>query len=99
MMFRLKDISLGNWIFISMILGLIVGLILNFYVTDSFFKDTILMDNLFNILGNGFIKLIKMIVVPLVFCSIVVAVASISDVKQFGKLEDLQLLFILLQQF
>ena len=86
MMFRLKDISLGNWIFISMILGLIVGLILNFYVTDSFFKDTILMDNLFNILGNGFIKLIKMIVVPLVFCSIVVAVASISDVKQFGKI-------------
>lgn len=44
------------------------------------------MDNLFNILGNGFIKLIKMIVVPLVFCSIVVAVASISDVKQFGKI-------------
>ena len=86
MISKIKKISWGNWILISMILGLIVGLILNYYVKDSFIKDTILLNNLFNILGNGFIKLIKMIVVPLVFCSIVVGVASISDVKKFSKI-------------
>ena len=54
---RLKKISLGNWILISMILGLIVGLILNFYVTNTFIKDLILIDNVFYLGGNLFIKL------------------------------------------
>ena len=79
-----KKISLGNWILIGMILGLIFGLILNFYVDDPFIKNVILMDNIFYLGGNGFIKLMKMLVVPLVFCSIVVGVASISDVKKIG---------------
>ena len=81
---KLKKISLGNWILIGMILGFICGLILNFYVDNPLIKNVILMDNVFYIGGNGFIKLMKMLVVPLVFCSIVVGVASISDVKKIG---------------
>ena len=83
---RLKKISLGNWILIGMILGLFAGLILNFYVKDPFIKDTILMNNVFYLGGNVFIKLMKMLVVPLVFFSIVVGVASISDIKKIGKI-------------
>ncbi len=71
---------------IGMILGFIVGLILNFYVTDSFIKDIILIDNVFYIGGTGFIRLMKMLVVPLVFFSIVVGVASISDIKKIGSI-------------
>ena len=67
-----------------MILGFIVGLILNFYVSDPFIKDTILANNIFYLGGNVFIKLMKMLVVPLVFFSIVVGVASISDIKKIG---------------
>ena len=74
---RLKEISLGNWILISMILGLIVGLILNFYVTNTFIKEVVLINNVFYLGGNLFIKLMKMLVVPLVFCSIIVGVTSI----------------------
>lgn len=69
-----------------MVLGLIVGLILNLYVKDPFIKNTILMDNIFYIGGNGFIKLIRMMVIPLVFCSIVVGVSSISDIKKLTRI-------------
>jgi len=84
MISKLKKISLGNWMLIGMILGLIVGLILNFYVNDPFIKNVILIDNVFTLGGTGFIKLMKMLVVPLVFFSIVVGVASISDIKKIG---------------
>lgn len=93
---RLKKISLGNWILISMILGLIVGLILNFYVTNTFIKDLILIDNVFYLGGNLFIKLMSMLVVPLVFCSIIVGVTSISDIKKIGSIGGRAILIYLL---
>ena len=83
---KLKNISLGNWILIGMVLGLIFGLFLNFNVHDPFIKNVIFMDNVFYLGGNLFIKLMKMLVVPLVFCSIVVGVASISDIKTLGSI-------------
>ena len=79
-----KKISLGNWILIGMILGFIVGLFLNFYVNDPFIKNTVFIDNIFYLGGTGFIRLMKMLVVPLVFFSIVVGVSSISDTKKIG---------------
>ena len=93
---KLKNIGLGNWILIGMVLGLIVGLILNFYVTDPFIKNTILMNNVFHLGGTVFIRLMKMLVVPLVFCSIVVGVASISDVKKIGTIGGTTVLFYIL---
>lgn len=93
---KLKNIGLGNWILIGMVLGLIVGLILNFYVTDPFIKNTILMNNVFHLGGTVFIRLMKMLVVPLVFCSIVVGVASISDVKKIGTIGGATVLFYIL---
>ena len=43
----IKKISLGNWILIAMVLGLLVGLILNQFIDNHFIKDVILMDNVF----------------------------------------------------
>lgn len=83
---RLKKISLGNWMLIGMILGFLVGIFLNFYVTNPFIKDILLVNNIFYLGGNGFIKLMKMLVVPLVFFSIVVGVASISDIRKIGSI-------------
>ncbi|WP_405296059.1 dicarboxylate/amino acid:cation symporter [Methanobrevibacter sp.] len=84
MLAKLKRISLGNWILIGMLLGAFVGLFLNFYVSNTFIKNVILVDNVFYLGGNLFIKLLKMLVVPLVFCSIVVGVSSISDIRKIG---------------
>ena len=69
-----------------MILGLIFGIIINLFIHDPFIKDILLMNNIFYLGGNVFIKLMKMLVVPLVFCSIVVGVASVSDIKTLGKI-------------
>lgn len=96
MLSRLKKISLGNWILIGMLLGLIVGLLLNFYVTDPFIKDIVLMNNIFYLGGNLFIKLMKMLVVPLVFFSIVVGVASISDIRTIGSIGGTTILIYLI---
>ncbi len=96
MLTKLKKISLGNWILISMILGLIVGLILNFYVTDPFIKEIILIDNVFFLGGTLFIKLMKMLVVPLVFCSIIVGVTSISDIRKIGAIGGRAILIYLI---
>lgn len=93
---KVKSISLGNWILIGMVLGLIVGLFLNFYVTNTFIKDIILIDNVFSLGGTGFIRLMKMLVVPLVFFSIVVGTASISDIKKIGTIGGRTILIYLL---
>ena len=58
---RLKKISLGNWILIGMILGVIVGLFLNLFVENNFIEDVILMDNVFYLGGNIFIRLMNII--------------------------------------
>ena len=94
--YLMKRISLGNWILIGMVLGLFFGLFLNFYVKDPFIKDILLMNNVFYFGGTGFIRLMKMLVVPLVFFSIVVGVASINDVRKIGKIGGTTILIYLI---
>lgn len=83
---EIKKINLNNWILIAMVLGFIVGMALNLFVTDTFIKDTLLVDNIFHFGGTAFINLMKMLVVPLVFCSIVVGTASIINTKKIGNI-------------
>lgn len=82
---KLKKINLNNWILISMILGFLIGIIINLYAATPLVKD-ILLDNIFYFGGTGFINLMKMLVVPLVFFSIVVGTASLSNSKKIGKI-------------
>ena len=96
MISKLKSISLSNWILIGMILGFLVGLFLNFFVTDTYIKNIILIDNVFYLGGTLFIKLMKMLVVPLVFCSIVVGAASISDIRKIGSIGGRTILIYLI---
>ena len=91
----LRKISLGNWILIAMILGTLTGLFLNFYVEDPLIKNYILMDNVFYVGGELFIRLMKMLVVPLVFCSIIMSLASISDIRKLGTIGARSIVFFL----
>ena len=43
-------------------------------------------------LGDGFIKLIKMIIAPIIFCTVVVGIAGMEDMKKVGKTGGLALL-------
>lgn len=45
--------------------------------------------------GQGFIKLMKMLVVPLVFCSLVCGSMSIGDTKKLGTVGARTLIFYL----
>jgi aerobic C4-dicarboxylate transport protein len=44
-------------------------------------------------LGDGFIKLIKMLIAPVIFCTVVLGLAGAEDVKQVGKTGGLALLY------
>jgi aerobic C4-dicarboxylate transport protein len=44
-------------------------------------------------LGDGFIKLIKMIIAPIIFCTVVVGIAGMEDMKKVGKTGGLALMY------
>ena len=43
--------------------------------------------------GDGFIRLIKMIIAPIIFCTIVVGIAGMEDMKKVGKTGGLAVLY------
>ncbi len=44
-------------------------------------------------LGTGFIKLIKMIIAPIIFCTVVIGIAGMEDMKKVGKTGGYALLY------
>ena len=44
-------------------------------------------------LGDGFVKLIKMIIAPIIFCTVVVGIAGMEDMKKVGRTGGLALLY------
>ena len=79
-----KKMGLTTKIFISLIVGAIFGMVLQYAVPAGHIKDNSLIEGVLYIVGQGFIRLMKMLVVPLVFCSIVCGSMSIGDTKKLG---------------
>jgi aerobic C4-dicarboxylate transport protein len=44
-------------------------------------------------LGDGFIKLIKMLIAPVIFCTVVTGIAGVQDIKKIGKTGGFALLY------
>lgn len=80
-----NKLSLSAKIFIAMIAGAIVGLILN-YAGNPAWSETWLLDGVFNVVGQIFISLLTMLVVPLVFISLVCGSSSLSDPTMLGRI-------------
>ena len=80
-----KAMSLGKKSIIGLIAGLIIGAILCF-VPASTFRDDFLIGTVFKIVGNGYLNLIKMTIVPFVFGSLVMGISSATDVRQVGRI-------------
>lgn len=66
-----KKIGLTTKIFIALLLGAIFGIVLCYLIPDSKIKHDIIVEGVLYVVGQGFIRLMKMLVVPLVFCSLV----------------------------
>ncbi|MEA4820832.1 MAG: cation:dicarboxylase symporter family transporter, partial [Erysipelotrichales bacterium] len=77
----MKKLGLTSKIFIGFALGIILGLVFGEKVT------------VIKPLGDIFLTLIKMIVVPLVFCSITSGVASIGDINKLKRIGSKTLIY------
>ena len=78
-----------NWhIFIAIIAGILFG---NFiHENPTVFSPLV---KLLNIVGQAFIRVIQMVVIPLVCSAIVVGISSIGDSKQIGKFGKKMILY------
>lgn len=68
---------------------------MHYVVPSGYVKDTVFVNGIFYVIGNGFIRLMKMLVVPLVFCSLVCGSMAMGDTKSLGKIGVKALLFYL----
>ncbi|MBL8539285.1 MAG: cation:dicarboxylase symporter family transporter, partial [Betaproteobacteria bacterium] len=73
--------SLYFQVIVAIILGITLG---------HFFPET---GAAMKPLGDGFIKLIKMIIAPIIFCTIVVGIAGMENMKTVGKTGGYALLY------
>lgn len=80
-----EKMSSTKKILLSMLIGLVVGLALHYLLPDGYIKQTILVDGLFYLLGQGFVRMLQMLVVPLVFFSITCGVMQMNDISRFGR--------------
>src|SRR5699024_10152765 len=71
-------------IIIGLVLGIIIGSIFNLYNDTSFVQ--IIDKYVFSVVGQVFLNLIFMMVVPVVFISIVLGVVNVGDPKKLGSI-------------
>lgn len=84
----MKKMQLTTKIFIGLALGIVLGIILqpNPEIANSYIKP----------FGTLFLNLIKLVIVPLVFSSLVVGACSMDDVRKLGRIGGKTMLYYLL---
>ena len=78
--------NLAVKILISLLFGVASGTAIQFFGAADGIAQSWLVDGLFFAAGSMFVGMIKLLVVPLIFISIVNAVCSLDDISQFGRL-------------
>jgi len=73
-------------ILIAMAAGVVIGIILNLSLSNDDAIRDFLISNIFETVGLLFLSLLKMIVLPLIFVSIISGTLSISDPKKLTRL-------------
>jgi Na+/H+-dicarboxylate symporter len=88
----MQKIGLTGWIMIAMVAGVIIGLLVHYNSNasqiDSFSSGI-------SIITDIFLRLIKMIIAPLVFSTLVVGIAKLGDIKAVGRIGGKTLLWFL----
>ena len=80
----MKKFGLATQIFVALVLGIVVGALFHGNETVMAIMEPI---------GDIFIHLIKMIVIPIVMAALVVSIAGVGDIKKLGKLGGKTLLY------
>ena len=90
-----KKLSLSTLIFTALLLGALFGVGLHYLIPAGHIRDDIIIEGMLYVVGQGFIRLMQMLVVPLVFCSLVCGSMAIGDTKTLGKVGIKTVLFYL----
>lgn len=75
--------KLGRTVFIGLLLGLASGAILQTFYEKPIIDSTL---DWVNLVGNGYVRLLQMIVMPLVFISILSAITRLNQASSLGKI-------------
>ncbi|MEO7735337.1 MAG: cation:dicarboxylase symporter family transporter, partial [Kofleriaceae bacterium] len=82
---KLVDRKRTRWLYAAVILAILLGIVLGLVDPKTAEK--------MKPLGDGFIKLIKMTIAPLIFCTVVAGIAGMTSMKAVGKVGGLALLY------
>ncbi len=77
-----KPNRLTLYIVIAMVLGIVVGFLINKNTSPEFIKD---FAPKIKLLATIFLRLVQMIIAPLVFATLVVGIAKLGDLKTVGR--------------
>src|SRR5258705_679382 len=80
-----KGMPLHTRILIGLAVGVIAGISVNYSFGGDHPRIVWVIDNITQPIGQLFLRLLLMIVVPLVFSSLVVGVAGIGDIRKLGR--------------
>ncbi|AOE41098.1 L-cystine transporter [Pantoea agglomerans] len=86
--FSRQNWSLSKKVLTGLVIGVLFGLVLQLIYGENsaVVKESI---SWFNIVGNGYVQLLQMVVMPLVFVSILSAVARLHNASSLGKISVL----------
>ena len=90
-----KPMGLSTKIFIALIAGAISGVLIHYFMPAGYIRDSVIVEGVLYVIGQGFIRLMQMLVVPLVFCSLICGSMAIGDTKKLGNVGGKTLAFYL----
>ncbi|HTQ63983.1 MAG TPA: dicarboxylate/amino acid:cation symporter [Puia sp.] len=88
----MKKIGLTGWILIAMVAGTATGIIIHESVSANRIES---FSSSISIITDIFLRLIKMIIAPLVFSTLVVGIAKLGDIKTVGRIGGKTLIWFL----
>jgi Na+/H+-dicarboxylate symporter len=88
----MQKLGLTGWIMIAMVSGVIIGLWVHYNGSPRQIDD---FAGGISVLTDIFLRLIKMIIAPLVFSTLVVGIAKLGDVKTVGRIGGKSLLWFI----
>ncbi|MBS1914676.1 MAG: dicarboxylate/amino acid:cation symporter [Bacteroidetes bacterium] len=88
----MRKISLTGWILIAMLAGILTGLVIHFNASKEWITG---FSSAISLVTEIFLRLIKMIIAPLVFSTLVVGIAKLGDIKAVGRIGGKTLLWFL----
>ena len=72
-------------LYVQVLAAVLVGVLLGHFAPESAVK--------LKPLGDGFIRLVKMMLAPIIFCTVVIGIAGMEDLKKVGKTGGLALVY------